>query len=214
MRQQNLTVATKYPVALDSPDHLYPWGTMHDNSTNAGFIADIEHHFSGELNFMDIGCSGGQLAVDFFNQGHVSVGLEGSDWSIQHQRANWVNYGNNVLFTCDAGKEFTVVDSNGDPVLFDCITAWEVNEHIHPDEMDTYLANIHEHLTDRGVFIGSVATFADDLREGEQVHQSVHSAEEWYVMFSDYFRSIEPISTNWVRDLGPSLGFHHCLVKR
>ena len=36
-----ISLKTDYPVAYDSPDHLYPWGTKNDNSTDIGFIDEI-----------------------------------------------------------------------------------------------------------------------------------------------------------------------------
>ena len=36
-----ITLETNHPVAIESPDHIFPWGTMRDNSTNEGFINEI-----------------------------------------------------------------------------------------------------------------------------------------------------------------------------
>ena len=36
-----ITLETNNPVAIESPDHIFPWGTMRDNSTNEGFINEI-----------------------------------------------------------------------------------------------------------------------------------------------------------------------------
>jgi SAM-dependent methyltransferase len=211
-KQSNIELITDYPIAIDSPDHLYPWGTMHDNSTSADFISDVERHFGDKkITFLDLGCSGGQLAVDFFLRGHCAIGLEGSDWSIKHNRPNWVDYHNSILFTCDVSRQFSIY-KDGTPAKIDCITAWEVTEHIHPDLIDSYFLNIYNHLSDDGVFIGSVAMFLDDVRGGLQVHQSIFSESEWRDKFDKYFTFIEPITSNWVR--WSHNGFHHCCVKK
>ena len=34
-------VETEYPIAFDSPDHLYPWGTKRDNHTSESFIHEV-----------------------------------------------------------------------------------------------------------------------------------------------------------------------------
>ena len=95
----NITVKTNYPVAFDSPDHIKPWGTKRDNTTNHAFIEEMHNHFKSTkdldtFNFLDLGCSGGQLVVDFAQRGNLSVGLEGSDYSVIHGRANWPEYHN------------------------------------------------------------------------------------------------------------------------
>ncbi len=36
-----ITLKTNHPVAFDSPDHVFPWGTMRDNSTNEFFIIHL-----------------------------------------------------------------------------------------------------------------------------------------------------------------------------
>jgi SAM-dependent methyltransferase len=101
-----ISLITNYPIAYDSPDHIFPWGTMRDNSSSSDFIEEMEKHFSKQpIKMMDLGCSGGQLVVDFHNRGHLAVGLEGSDYSVKIQRANWPEWYNKILFTCDLTKE-------------------------------------------------------------------------------------------------------------
>ncbi len=114
---------TKYPVAISSPDHTHPWGTKRDNSTKAAFITEVETYFGGKkLTFLDLGCSGGQLTIDCNKRGHAAVGLEGSDYSVKNGRANWPQYYNKCLFTCDVCKPFKLL-FDGAPAQFDCITA-------------------------------------------------------------------------------------------
>ena len=56
-----MKVITDYPVAYESKDHTEPWGTKGDNNTSLPYIEEIEKHFEGrKINFLDIGCSGGQ----------------------------------------------------------------------------------------------------------------------------------------------------------
>ena len=56
-----ITLKTDYPVAFNSPDHLMPWGTMRDNTTNADFIEEIHEFIKlnyglDNFNFLDLGC--------------------------------------------------------------------------------------------------------------------------------------------------------------
>jgi 2-polyprenyl-3-methyl-5-hydroxy-6-metoxy-1,4-benzoquinol methylase len=196
-----MKVLSKYPVALDSPDHLYPWGTARDNTTDHGFINEVETYFGNiPLKVLDIGCSGGQLVVDFNARGHQAIGIEGSDFSVKTQRANWPAYHNVYLFTCDATKEYSIVDHEGAPnVLFDLITAWEVVEHIRYEDLDAFFGNICKHMHKESIFCASIAPIAD-VQGGYTLHQSVYSAEEWITnILPKYFRVYDLPFDNKVR---------------
>jgi SAM-dependent methyltransferase len=173
-----IKVITKYPIAFDSPDHLYPWGTKRDNSTNIKFIDEIENYFGNKkISYMDIGCSGGQLVKDFGERGHISIGLEGSDYSLINDRANWAELANKLLFTCDVSYPFTILNDD-EPLKFDCITAWELIEHLHPERLDAFFQNVLNHLSDDGLFCASIAT-VPDKPEGHDLHLSVFSPQTW-----------------------------------
>ena len=176
-----MKVITKHPIAYDSPDHLYPNGTKHDNTTNVGFIEEIERYFQNErISFLDIGCSGGQLVVDFLRRDHIAVGLEGSDYSVKHYRANWPTHYNTSLFNCDATKPYTVVDGDGQKQLFDCITAWEVIEHIAPNQLNDFFENIASHMHEKSIFVGSISLVgALGPIDHADWHQSIFPKEVW-----------------------------------
>lgn len=178
-----IILKTDHPIAYDSPDHLMPWGTMRDNTTNANFIEEIHEFIKlnydlDNFNFLDLGCSGGQLAVDFSKRGNLSVGLEGSDYSVKHQRANWPEYHNKILFTCDVTKPYSLYNE-GEKIEFDIITAWEVVEHIHPDDLSDFFKYINDNLKPGGIFLASVSTI-EDVIEGFKLHQTIFSEVEWY----------------------------------
>jgi 2-polyprenyl-3-methyl-5-hydroxy-6-metoxy-1,4-benzoquinol methylase len=178
-----IILKTDHPIAYDSPDHLMPWGTMRDNTTNAGFIEEIHEFIKlnydlDNFNFLDLGCSGGQLVVDFSKRGNLSVGLEGSDYSVKHQRANWPEYHNKILFTCDVTKPYSLYNE-GEKIEFDIITAWEVVEHIHPDDLSDFFKYINDNLKPGGIFLASVSTI-EDVIEGFKLHQTIFSEVEWY----------------------------------
>ena len=224
-----ITVETEFPIAFDSPDHLYPWGTMRDNHTNIGFIEEIERYFENQkISFMDLGCAGGQLVIDFLNRGHVAVGLEGSNYSVVNMRANWPEYHNKNLFTCDISRPFrayitptnTYKDIGGNPVIgslekrelkFNCITAWEVLEHIHPDRLDILFENIMNHLLPNGIFVGSVSKKPEIFGE-YTLHQSLMLREEWENIIKKYLDVFEYPFRNKVRDEPES--FYILLKKR
>lgn len=211
-----IQVVTQHKVAYDSPDHIQPHGTARDNFTSIPFIEEIENYYDfKKINFLDIGCSGGQLVVDFHNRGNFSVGIEGSDYSLRVGRANWPNYGNNILFTADAVKPYEIT-LNSNKVLFDLITAWEVVEHIAYDDLENFFINVSNNLNDGGIFLASVATH-EDVVNGQRLHQSVFEEAVW---ISEVFPNILKNTNlklykypfkNWVR--GGAQSFHIMLKK-
>ena len=169
-------VVTSNPVAVNSPDHINPYGTSRDNSTNLKFVKEIKDKHGHPINFLDIGCSGGQLVVDFHITGNFAIGLEGSDYSVKHERANWPVYHNKILFTCDCSKPFFILDDDGFFIQFDVITAWEVIEHFSPHDLSQVFLNISNHLKPGGSFYGTINPEPDTAGPW---HQSVFSKTEW-----------------------------------
>ena len=169
-----MKVITDYPVAYESKDHTEPWGTKGDNNTSLPYIEEIEKHFGGKkINFLDIGCSGGQLVVDLHNRGHKSIGIEGSDYSAKAGRAGWAEYYQDILWTADAAKPYRI-EEDGEQVKFDFINSWEVIEHIPPDELEQFFQNILDHLKEDGIFVGSISIDFDDI-----YHVSNFEVDTW-----------------------------------
>ncbi len=107
-RAPAFVIATDNPVAADSDDHLVPWGTQLDNTRWPRFVRACEALVGrGPLRMMDLGCAGGGLVLDFLLAGHSAVGIEGSDFSVVRQRAEWRTIPFN-LFTADITKPFTI----------------------------------------------------------------------------------------------------------
>ena len=177
-----IRLETQHPVAYQSPDHLVPWGTQYDNSTHGKFLLHMEELIQrtqpkGLKRAMDLGCSGGGLVHDLLRMGWVAVGLEGSDFSLKHQRAHWPQLGRKHLFTCDIGKPFRLLDQETVHQA-DLITMWEVLEHIRTDELPTLFENILNHLKPGGYFVAST-TSEPDIHEGVELHQTKMTNSEW-----------------------------------
>jgi len=178
----NVTLVTDYPIAYESIDHLYPHGTIRDNTRFPRFIKKCETFFpeKKELAFLDLGCSGGGMVLDAVLRGHFGVGLEGSDTSLILQRAEWRLLKNN-LFTCDITKPYALVNQEfGTKQLFDVITAWEVLEHIGECDLEMFFHNVMKHLAPSGIFAASIANWDDiDPDTGVNWHVTVKPYEWW-----------------------------------
>lgn len=201
-------IISNHRVAYESADHQIPYGTARDNNTNTGYIEEVEKLFNNaKIHYMDLGCAGGQLAVDFHTRGHVSVGLEGSDFGLKNHFANWPQYNESVLFTCDISKPFQLME-NENPMLFDCISSWEFMEHISSQDLDQVFTNVITHLKPDGVFLGSTS-----YRVQEPYHQTVMKELEWREKYYDrYFGSIEKYPfTNKVREPKLGMSFYYFL---
>jgi len=192
----NLKVETEYKIAFDSPDHMVPCGTKIDNSTNRSFVLLMNRLLCREfpnrqLRFLDLGCAGGQLVKDFKDLGYISVGLEGSDYSLKHKRANWPLLAGKSLFTCDIAKPFEI-KLEDKRIKFNLITAWEVLEHIRTEELDNVFKNIINHLEEGGYFIASTAS-SSSTSEGLELHQTRMVNEEWRRYIQERYRELTPV---------------------
>jgi len=176
------TVETNHPIAFESPDHLYPYGTK-KNLKNTLFnmvfykIAKQEG-FNPPYKILDMGCAGGGRVKSFIKQGHHAIGLEGSDYCKKHKMWEWIIIPKS-LFTCDITKRFQVYHNN-QKAFFDLITAWEVMEHIQKKDLPMLFDNIKKHLD--GFFICSIATTPDE-HEGFVLHQTVRPIKWWDYLF-------------------------------
>lgn len=185
LQTQRVRLQTQHPVAIHSNDHLYPHGTAHDNTRAPFFIRRCEELFpqKKQLHYMDIGCAGGGLVLDALLRGHFAVGLEGSDFSCKHQRAEWRVLREN-LFTCDVTKPFQVLDDQENPIGFDVISGWEVLEHIPQQDVPQVIENIAKHLLPGGIFVGTVSQVHDiDPVSGEDWHVTIFPPEWWEGQF-------------------------------
>lgn len=183
--ENEIKLETDHPIAYESLDHLYPHGTIRDNTRYPRFVEKCEGLLAPktDLAFLDLGCSGGGMVLEAALRGHISMGLEGSDCSKKEQRAEWRLLGDR-LQTCDITKPFCLRDSRGEMRQFDIITAWEVLEHIAEADLPGLFDNIKKHLADDGIFVGSIANWDDiDPESGVNWHVTVHPYDWWKAKF-------------------------------
>lgn len=209
-------------VADDSPDHYAPRGTMNDNTRHLRFVRRCEQYYA-EVRHLDVGCAGGGLVWDFAIRGHLSVGVEGSDFNLRNCRAEWRTIPDR-LFTADITQPFALYGDEGERVLFNVITAWELFEHIPTDLVGATIQNIAANLAVDGMIVCSVATFVDrDDSTGVVYHQTVKERAWWVDAFAghglapvenqfeveDFVRgSGNPRASDWNVRSNPEMGFH------
>jgi 2-polyprenyl-3-methyl-5-hydroxy-6-metoxy-1,4-benzoquinol methylase len=211
-------VNAKRPVAFDSLDHLYPWGTARDNSQNLKFNLALAILFSEQsLKVLDVGCSGGGFVKTLLENGIFSVGIEGSDYSKKILRAEWATIPK-YLHTVDATFPFKVL-LNGKRILFEIVTAWEVLEHIEPERLEKFFRNLTSNLAVGGYIICSVSP-NDDIVNGVNLHRTVRP-REWWIQEVEKFGlvNIEPLVTffspdKWVRSEENSPNCFHLVLRK
>jgi SAM-dependent methyltransferase len=167
------------PIAVDSLDHLHPFGTIRDNSTNARFNAKLYALFPPRpLAILDLGCAGGGFVGECVQDGHRAVGLEGSDAPKRLGRGEWGRIPEH-LFTCDVTARFVLRDrADGEPALFDVITAWELVEHIPRERLPGLFENVRRHLAPGGLFIVST-TSQPSVFEDHDLHVTREGRTWW-----------------------------------
>ena len=196
---------TDHPIALDSPDHIEPRSTARDNSVNLKFNVKLRQLFTGyKASVLDLGCAGGGMVRSLIEEGHVAVGLEGSDYNLLHQRAEWATISES-LFTCDVTKPFILHVGNGLPYQFDVVTAWEFFEHIREEDMPGLFNNIHDHLKQGGLLIGSICK-SPSIWDKVDHHQTKAPWAWWEYLFNSEGFSRRPdfeaiIGKDWVRSV-------------
>jgi 2-polyprenyl-3-methyl-5-hydroxy-6-metoxy-1,4-benzoquinol methylase len=178
-----ICVRTDHRVAVDSPDHVQPRGTALDNSRNHRFNRKL-YRLCGAIDrpvrILDLGCAGGGFVRDCLCDGHVAVGIEGSDYSARWGRAEWPLLGGRCLFTADITRPFEVVSVEGPastPLTFDVVSLWEVLEHVREVDLPVVVRNILSHLEPGGLVIASIS------REELPHHQTVRDESWWTAMF-------------------------------
>jgi len=208
-----IKIETKKQIVYESFDYTNPIGNVADNHTNAGLIEEIEKYFNKTegLHILDIGCAGGQFIVDCFTKGHGAYGIDGVDHVLTNEAAvghhNWKSYYNKNFFLADAGEPYTISDEEV-IVKFDCISTWENIEHIFPNNLNNYFTNVSNHLSDYGIFIGSIST-----HEHEH-HPSAFPYEFWEDKFKENGLTFEPYCfNNKLRDCGGSIYFTSKKIK-
>jgi SAM-dependent methyltransferase len=187
-----LKIETSAPIAYDSPDHLQPWGTARDSSTNIRFnrkLYPIFHFLKRPLRILDIGCSGGGFVRSCLNDGCIAVGVEGSDYSKRMLRAEWAYLADRFLFTADITKPFTIKSLYDDGVtsslIFDVITSWDVLEHITIEDLPEVIKNIKNHLAPSGLCVFSIS-MDEEIIDGVRLHQTVETRDWWINLFSQH----------------------------
>ena len=205
----HLCVRTDHPVAVGSPDHVRPRGTALDNSRNHRFNRKLYRLFAAldrPIRILDLGCAGGGFVHDCLSDGHIAVGIEGSDYSARWGRAEWPLLGGRSLFTADITKPFEIAriaGAVGTPLTYADVCLWDVLEHIGEADLPAVFRNIASHLEPGGLMIASISS------EVLAHHQTVRDESWWREMFLQQQLILVPeitqyFATQFIR--GPKYG--------
>jgi 2-polyprenyl-3-methyl-5-hydroxy-6-metoxy-1,4-benzoquinol methylase len=180
------SLETENPIATASADHQWPRGTASDYSRNRNFNLKLYHHFGyrSDLRVLDLGCAGGAFVKSILEDGYTAIGIEGSDFSRKLRSGAWDTCPHHLL-TADITARFQLRDRAGHPMQFQCITAWEVLEHIPEAKLPGLLDNIARHLSGDGIFVASVDTIPDaDPTIGAVYHVTLRPKPWWLDQFA------------------------------
>jgi cyclopropane fatty-acyl-phospholipid synthase-like methyltransferase len=248
----DILVKTEHKFALHAPDctlHMESFsddqnfspkklqnevGAGGDFFTDLKFIDEVIDRFpleSGEkINWLDLGCAGGKLILDISNheKTDICIGLDGSVGV--YKQESWSSGKNkDVLKNADLSKEFFIEKSNGDKVIFDVITAWELVEHFYENELEVFFTNVYNHLSDDGVFIGSAANYPDVRDENGyspcdsefnengklyDLHKIFWDRNQWDKFLSKWFNIQYFDFENKFRDMNEGLTYYFMATKR
>lgn len=158
-----MKIKTNKQLVTESQDYINPIGNTGDNHASPDLLIEVENYFGRKLDLMDLGCAGGQFVVDANVAGNLAVGVDGVDHVLNNSQTagyhNWSQFYDKYFFLADMGQHFELQDDNDVLHKFDLISAWEVVEHIFPENMDNFLTNVKNHLKEGGLFIGSISGY-------------------------------------------------------
>jgi cyclopropane fatty-acyl-phospholipid synthase-like methyltransferase len=175
------TIITEHPIAYTSLDHTEPKGTKQDNTRNRLFIRAMKRKIGENINYADWGCAGGAHVRDALESGMFAVGIEGSDYCLVNQRAEWAVIPDN-LFTADLTKPFHFKDEEDNTIKFDAISCYDVLEHISEEDLHALISNLNTNIKTGGYVICGISA-----EEDPGYHVSHAFTEEWWnTLFSSY----------------------------
>lgn len=179
---KDIFLETDFPVALDSPDHINPFGGTQQDFTNGQEFAEyLLKLYPSKRTLIDLGTATGTVPMTMRQAGILAVGLEGSDMSQQKKLGAW-GIMPEILKTCDISRPFWIVDDVGELFKFDYVTSWGVFEHIHPERMDMLWENIRNLMHE-----GSIGIFNIDLGCNEFHQSGGVPKEEWQRRLEGHF---------------------------
>ena len=114
----------------------------------------------------------------------MAVGLEGSDFSKRHRRAEWRTIPEDP-FTADVTAPFQVYgdgDAGSFPARFDVVTSWEMIEHIAEPDLKQVAENVGRHLKESGIWVMSISPNIEII-DGVPLHQTVQPRDWWVTKF-------------------------------
>ena len=198
-----LRIITDHPIATAYAEHF---DRDSDHSlcisrfSNPQFNRRLYELKPGTLIIADLGCSVGAFVSDCIRDGHIAIGIEGTDWYLRHigktkqwptdptvcirdktfqvdDYSEWPRFPGS-FFTADITQPFRLENYDGTYVGFDVVTAWEVMEHLAPEGVAQMLQNVRSMLNSDGLFICSIS------EQKGQFHKTVRPPGWWDSAFA------------------------------
>jgi 2-polyprenyl-3-methyl-5-hydroxy-6-metoxy-1,4-benzoquinol methylase len=173
-------------------DDNYIFGRL---ESNLCFKSHVYNLFQKKIKVLEIGCGGGQVIVDFLNDGNEIFGIDARPgYNLYKEYApNWKKY-RDKFAVFDAAQPFELVNENNIIVEFDLITSWECFEHIYEPCIDQLMKNIFLHSHKDSYFIGSISHDTNETN-----HRCIKPREWWLNKF--YSIGFEETDLNFGQDI-------------
>lgn len=193
-------IVTEHPIALDSNDHLKPWGAIQDYGDPTNLCNYMITEWPDKKTLLDLGTANGSVVAGATFMGYDAYGIEGSDAARKGQGESepWGIYYNTRLFNADLRYPFYLYktmqgyfnrrcdihyETYDLLCTFSLITAWDVMEHLTEDTIDVTMNNIARH-SHRGTFF--LATIQFDNVGNKLYHHLLKHREWWLAKFAEF----------------------------
>jgi len=125
---------------------------------------------------LDVGSGAGSLTY-WMRQLKSDLTIVTLDGNPQTVNSKWLKKDHHFIVRTDV--DYTLVDDQGETILFDVITSFEHFEHIQPETFETFLNNIKKHCHKDTIIIASASKHHHPKPEDAHIHCNVQTQEAW-----------------------------------
>lgn len=139
------------------------------------FADDLVKMYPNARKFLDVGSGAAYLSerIREFGNDYLAVSVDGNKETV-----NLPSINNNFHFVIRTDVDYTLVDENNEPILFDVITSFEHFEHIQSSNFSKFIENIKKHMHKNSVIYASAANW-NYPDPNDRVHVNVKNEADW-----------------------------------